>query len=139
MAPTVILPADWGRPQGMSHALAYKGRQPLFISGQLGGATGADAPAPGTSMAKQFVSCLANVISVVKAANGVPEDIAALRVFVTDIDAFKGAQTEIAVSWRQLFGKHFPAITMVEVLALYDEAALVEIEATAMLEDEVNS
>lgn len=138
MAQNPILPAGWVRPKGMSHALDYKSRRPLFISGQLGGATGADAPAAGTAMAEQFASCLRNVISVVQAVHGAPQDIAALRVYVTDISAFKSAQPEIATTWRELLGMHFPAMTMVEVRALYEDAALIEIEATAMINDEAS-
>ncbi|AMD56761.1 hypothetical protein AWN88_00270 [Agrobacterium tumefaciens] len=83
-----------------------------------------------------------NVVAVVAAAGGVPSDIASLRVFVTSIDDFKNAQPEIASAWRTILGRHFPAMTMVEVRALFEKEAMVEIEGVALLkmeglEDEV--
>ena len=78
-----------------------------------------------------------NVVTVVRAAGGEPSDIAALSVFLTDIVAFKQCQSAVAASWRDVLGRHFPAMTMVEVRALFEETALVEINATALISKRV--
>jgi enamine deaminase RidA (YjgF/YER057c/UK114 family) len=100
----------------------------------LAGVAGTDAPEAGMPLPHQFCACLRNVVTVVRAAGRQPSDIAALRVFVTDIAAFKQGQAEIARAWRDILGRHFPAMNLVEVRALYEATALVEIEATALLE-----
>ena len=129
---TPILPVGWRRPPGFSHGLVGEGRV-LMIAGQLAGITGVDAPPPGMNMATQFAASLANVVTVVREAGGQPEDIAVLNVFLTDMAAFKQAQPAVAAAWRTLLGRHFPTMTMVEVRALFEPSALVEINAMALL------
>src|ERR1700722_3597135 len=90
----IVLPAGWRRPRGISHGICGEGRRILLVDGQLAGSTGADATQAGTGLPRQFGDSLRNVVTVVRAAGGQPFDIAALRVFVTDIGAFKRGQTE---------------------------------------------
>jgi enamine deaminase RidA (YjgF/YER057c/UK114 family) len=82
----------------------------------------------------QFARALDNVIAVVRAAGGVPEDIATMTVFVTDISAYRGALKELGAAWRERLGKHFPAMALVAVTALVEPRAVVEIQATAYVE-----
>ncbi|MES4992604.1 RidA family protein [Phyllobacterium sp. 22229] len=128
-----VRPVGWARPAGLSYGMVGANRRHLSIAGQLGGATGTSAPSSRASFAQEFVRSLENVVAVVESAGGRPADIAALRVYVTSIDDFKAAQPEIAEAWRTLLGRHFPAITMVEVSALFERRARVEIEGTALL------
>ena len=130
-----ILPEGWARPPGMAHGIAGDHRRVLLVAGQLAGATGADAPPAGMDMAEQFAASLGNVVAVVRAAGGEPSDIASLSVFLTDIAAFKRSRTAVAAAWRHLLGRHYPAMTMVEVRALFEETALVEINATGSTRD----
>lgn len=139
MSLSFILPENWRRPPGISHGVSGTGRQMLLVGGQLGGMTGVDAPDEQADLAEQFAAALKNVTIVVRTAGGMPEDIAALRVFVTDIAAFKNAQPKIAETWRDLMGRHFPAMTLVEVRALFETTALVEIEATALIAEKETS
>jgi enamine deaminase RidA (YjgF/YER057c/UK114 family) len=132
-----VLPQGWARAKGFSYGVMAADRDVLCVAGQLAVENGAAAPPPGLGMADQFVKSLENVVAVVRAAGGQPSDIAALRVFVTDIGAYKADQPAIAVGWRRVIGAHFPAMTMVEVGALYEETAMVEIEAIALLRKEV--
>lgn len=129
----VVLPDGWRRAKGFSYGVYGAGRAPLYVAGQLAVVHGAAAPESGLKFEDQFRLSLSNVVDVVTAAGGAPTDIASLRVFVTDIASFKSAQDEIAVAWGDLLGKHFPAMTLVEVTALFEETALVEIEAIALL------
>ena len=135
----VVAPAAWSRARGFAYGIDGGDRRVLWVAGQLAGETGAAAPPAGMGLAEQFVRCLHNVAEVVRAAGGEPTDVAALRAFVTDMAAFKAAQPSIASGWREIFDRHFPAMTLVEVRALYEETALVEIEATAMLKKDVTS
>lgn len=131
-----IQPEGWARAKGLSYGIMSEGRAHLCIAGQLAGETGAQAPSKEMSFVEQFSRCLQNVVTVVESAGGKATDIAALRVFVTDMTAFKTGQPHIAEAWRRILGRHFPAMTMVEVSALFEETALVEIEGTALLQIE---
>jgi enamine deaminase RidA (YjgF/YER057c/UK114 family) len=128
-----LLPNGWQRAKGFSYGVMGLDREPLLVAGQLAVTNGAASPDAGLSFSDQFCQCLRNVVTVVETAGGSATDVAALRVFVTDIQSFKRSQADIASCWKQVLGKHFPAMTLVEVSALFEEAALVEIEAVALL------
>jgi enamine deaminase RidA (YjgF/YER057c/UK114 family) len=87
----------------------------------------------GDDFAAQWSQSLANVVGVVAAAGGGPDDVLSLRVYVTDMDAYRAAGSALGGGWQASFGSHFPAITLVEVGALTESGALVEIEATARI------
>ena len=132
----IVLPEGWKRAKGFSYGVYAPDRMPLFIAGQLAVVDGATAPAAGMTFSQQFELALGNVVAVAEAAGGAAADIASLRVFVTSIAAFKSAQQDIAASWRRILGSHFPAMTLVEVTALFEPTADVEIEAVALLKKE---
>lgn len=129
----LVLPEGWARAKGFSYGVKAAGRTPLFVAGQLAVVDGAVAPPAGMSFGDQFRQSLKNVVDVVRSAGGTPADIASLRVFVTSIGDFKRAQREIAAHWGDLLGKHFPAMTLVEVSALFEDTAQIEIEAVALI------
>lgn len=133
----IVKPAHWPPPAGFSYATTREEGRVVVLAGQLGGPTGEAASALGAGMAEQFLKALENVVTVLVAAGGKPQELTALRVFVTDIRTFRTARPLIASGWRRLLGKHFPAMTLVEVSALYEATALVEIEAVALLGKEV--
>ena len=76
---------------------------------------------------------LSNVVTVLKAAGGEPHHLVALRAYVTDIAEFNAAGPAIGAAWGSTLGKHFPAMTLIQVSALIDPQAKVEIEATALV------
>ena len=131
---TPVNPPSLGKPVGYAHGtLAGK---LLFIAGQVGarpvkdGALELAAP----DLAGQFDAALGNVLEVVRAAGGQPGDLAEMTIFVTDLEAYRRARPAIGEAWRRRLGKHYPAITLVEVAGLYEPGSLVEIRATASLE-----
>jgi|ERR1700691_453428 enamine deaminase RidA (YjgF/YER057c/UK114 family) len=130
-----ILPAGWSRAKGFSYGMLARSGNILLIAGQLAVTDGTAAVPHGLSLAEQFALCLRNVVGVVRAAGGQPEDVAALRAFVTDMAAFKNAQSEIGTAWRATLGAHFPAMTLVEVSGLFETTAVVEIEGTAIIQE----
>ncbi len=127
-----VLPEGWSRARGYSHALVYSGRT-IRVAGQLAIENGTGPVPDDMSMGAQFAQALANVVACVEAGGGRAEAIVNLRVFVTDIAAFRAAGADIGAAWGPLLGKHFPAMTVVEITALYDPKAMIEIEAEAVV------
>jgi len=126
-------PEGWPRPRGFSNGTAARGRV-VHVAGQIGRHPETDELAAG-GFGAQAAQALANVVAVVKAAGGSAADIAMMTWYVTDIAAYKAAGREIGAAYKELIGRHFPAMTMVQVAALLDEDAMVEIDATAVLPD----
>ncbi|HEX2690143.1 MAG TPA: RidA family protein [Kofleriaceae bacterium] len=118
----------WPAPRGYANGRIGQGRA-VHVAGQVGwDERGAFAS---RELVPQFARALDNVIAVVRAAGGTPEDLARMTVYVTDIAAYRGAQRALGAAWRERLGKHFPAMALVGVTALVEPEAVVEIEATA--------
>jgi len=103
----------------------------LFIAGQIG--WNAQGQIVSSDFVEQFDQALANVLSVVREVGGTPESIARLTVYVTDKAEYVAAQRSVGARYRVRMGKHYPAMTLVEVTALLEDGAKVEIEGTAVL------
>ena len=119
---------EWPAPRGYANGRTGHGR-PVHVAGQIG--WDEQGAFTATELVPQFAQALDNVIAVVRAAGGDPEDIATMTVFVTDIAAYRGAQKALGAAWRERLGKHFPAMTLVAVKHLVEPQAVVEIQATA--------
>lgn len=128
----IVQPAGWPPPRGYANGVATRGRT-LHVAGQIG--WDASGRFPRADLPGQFAQALDNVLEVVRAAGGGPEDVARMTVYVTDLDAYRNARREIGAAWRDRFGKHFPAMALVGVAGLVEPGALVEIEAVAALDD----
>ena len=133
IAYTPILPEGWPRPRGFSHAVVATGTRSVRIAGQLGREPGqASIPADADAGA-QWRLALGNLVTVLKAAGGEPQHLVALRAYVTDIAEFNAAGAAVGASWLATLGRNFPAMTLVQVSALIDPNAKVEIEGEAIL------
>jgi enamine deaminase RidA (YjgF/YER057c/UK114 family) len=122
----IINPESLGRPSGWNNGmLAAAGGRVLFVAGQA-------APTAGDLVA-QWEAALERVLAVVRAAGGGPQDIGRMMVYVTDRAAYLAQRKPLGEVHRRLMGRHYPAMALVEVNALVDPHALVEIEATAVL------
>ena len=133
IAYTPVLPEGWSRPRGFSHAVVATGTRSVRIAGQLGREP-AQAHIPADSDAgTQWRIALSNLVTVLKAAGGQPEHLVALRAYVTDIAEFNAAGAAVGAAWGATLGRHFPAMTLVQVSALIDPNAKVEIEGEAIL------
>jgi enamine deaminase RidA (YjgF/YER057c/UK114 family) len=130
----VIQPEGWQRPPGFSWGMSASGGRIVTVAGQLATERGAMEVKAGQSFARQFAQSLQNVADVVAAAGGQPSDVAMMRAYVRDIEAFKSSGAEIRVAWMKIFGKHFPPMTMIQVAMLFDPNALVEIDALAEIQ-----
>lgn len=125
----------WPAPKGYSNGRIGIGR-PLHVGGQIGWNSAGAFPAGETAEARfvaQFAQTLENVIAVVRAAGGAVEDIAEMTAYVVDMPTYRGARKALAAVWRERLGKHFPAMALVAVTALFEPEALVEIQAVAFV------
>ena len=133
IAYTTILPEGWPRPRGFSHAVVATGTKSVRIAGQIGREPGQAHIPAGTDAGTQWRVALGNVVAVLKAAGGEPGNLVMLRAYVTDIAEFNSAGAAIGAAWGATLGRHFPAMTLVQVSALIDPNAKVEIEGEAVL------
>ncbi len=121
----------WPRPKGYSNGIVCTGAT-LYVAGQVGwNAQGEFAKG---DFVAQFDQALANVMAVVTQAGGTSANIVKMTIYVTDLDAYRNSTAAVGVAWRERLGKVFPAMALVGVAGLVEKDALVEIEATALLE-----
>lgn len=130
---TAVLPEGWPRPRGYSQGVVSSGGRTLRVAGQTGVRPGEHAVAADADFGAQFTQALANVVAVVQAAGGEANQIVSLRAYLTRIADFNAHAAAVGAAWAASLGRHFPAMTIVEVSALLDAGACVEIEAEAML------
>ena len=128
---TALLPQGWERPKGYANGMMGTGR---FVV--VGGQIGWDSQRRfSRGLVPQVRQALQNIVEVLAVAGGGPETIARLTWYVTDIDEYRRSGKALGSAYREIMGKHFPAMAVVGVTALVEPEALVEIEATAILPD----
>ena len=129
----IVQPAGWKAPSGYANGIAASGAaRLLFVAGQV--AWDAEQRLVGAGdFAAQFRQALANVVAVVRAAGGSPEHLVRLTIYATDKRQYLASRAAVGAAWRELVGKHYPAMSLVQVAGLLEDGALVEIEATAAL------
>jgi enamine deaminase RidA (YjgF/YER057c/UK114 family) len=128
--PEAIQPAGWPRPKGYANAVVAEGRM-VFIAGPIGwDAEGVFASDDFVAQARQ---ALANVLTLLRAAGAAPEDLVRMTWYVTDRQEYLRRAKELGAAYRELMGSVYPAMTAVEVSALIEDRARVEIECTAVI------
>lgn len=128
----IVNPPELGEPRGWNNGLlAPPGGRVLFVAGQT--ARDGEGRIVAGGFVPQFERALQNVLAVVRAAGGGPEQIGRLTVYVTDRDDYLANRKAMGEAYRRLMGRHYPAIALLVVAALVDEGAVIEIEATAVL------
>jgi enamine deaminase RidA (YjgF/YER057c/UK114 family) len=128
--PKILQPPGWARAKGFSNGISCRGEL-VFIAGQVGW-TG-QGEWREHSFAGQFRQALQNIIDVLKEAQGKPEHIVRLTWYVLDKQEYLGALKEVGTAYRELMGRHYPAMAVVQVSGLVEDAARLEIEATAVI------
>jgi enamine deaminase RidA (YjgF/YER057c/UK114 family) len=126
----VLLPPGWPRPRGYSNGVAATGRM-VFVAGMIG--WDEHGVFAGHTLSSQARKALQNIVDVLKVAGAKPEHIVRMTWYVTDKHAYVAAYPEIGVAFRELIGSFNMAMTAVEVSALVEDDALVEIEVTAVI------
>ena len=125
-----LLPAGWPRPKGYANGISARGR--LVVTAGL---VGWDQHERFVSDALpgQFAQALRNIVAVLAEDGARPEHIVRMTCYVTDMDAYRASLAEIGAAWKQVIGRHYPAMALVGVSALVELQAKVEIEATAVV------
>jgi enamine deaminase RidA (YjgF/YER057c/UK114 family) len=126
----ILHPRHWKRAKGYANGMTARGRS-VFVAGQVG--WNADQIFESADFVAQVRQALENVVTVVREAGGTPAHIVRLTWYVLDKREYMVRLEEIGEVYRGVMGKHFPAMTMVQVVALIEDAAKVEIEATAVI------
>jgi len=131
-----INPSNWPRPSGYSNGMVAEGRF-LAISGQIGwDETG---QLVGDGFLAQAAQALRNVMAVLRAAGGEAQHLVRLTWYVTDRNEYRQNLQALGAAYREIVGSHFPAMALVQVAALLEDGAEVEIEATAVLPPKTSS
>ena len=123
-------PHSWKKPKGFANGIAAEGRL-VFLAGQIG--WNAEQKFDSTDFVAQARQALANIVALVAEAGGKPEHITRLSWFVTDKKEYLAHLSELGQAYRSVMGEHFPTMTLVQVVALVEDLAKVEIEATAVI------
>src|SRR5258706_1646280 len=126
----ILQPPGWARPRGFANGISARGTL-VFIAGQVGWTPQEEWKE--SSFAGQFRQALLNVISVLKEANGRPEHIVRLTWYVIDKREYLASLKEVGAAYRELMGKHYPVMAVVQVTGLVEDKARLEIEATAVV------
>ena len=128
-----IQPEGWKAPKGYSNGMLVSGEaRHLFVAGQIAWDAEQQLVGAGDFVA-QLRQALSNVVAVVQAAGGAPENLVELTIFVVDKRPYAEAQREIGAVYRDVVGRHFPAMALVQVADLLEPGALVEVQARAAL------
>ncbi len=127
-----INPTTLVKPTGYAHGVSTTGGRLLFLAGQPGLDAKGNVVAPDDLVA-QSAQAYANLKAVVEAAGGAMTDVVKLTIYVTDRAAYKANLKAIGAAYRQVFGKHYPAMTLVEVKSLFDDDALIEMDGFAVI------
>jgi len=125
-----IDPAGWPRPSGYSNGVVAEGRY-LAISGQIGWNERNELV--GEGFVEQARQALQNVVAILRAAGGEADHLVRLTWYITDIAEYRANLEALGDAYREIVGTHYPAMALVQVAALLEEGAKVEIEATAVL------
>ena len=125
-----ILPEGWPRPKGYANGIVAEGKL-LFIAGQIGWNEREEFESD--DFVAQVEQALRNIVAVVQAGGGKPEHIARLTWYVTDKKEYLSRLVDVGAAYRRTLGSVFPTMSLVQVVALVEDRAKVEIEATAVI------
>jgi enamine deaminase RidA (YjgF/YER057c/UK114 family) len=126
----ILQPPGWARAKGFSNGIEASGRL-VFIAGQVGWTGQGEWKA--RDFGGQFRQALANILEVLKEAQGEPQHIVRLTWYVLDKSEYLGALKQVGEAYRELMGKHYPTMAVVQVSGLVEDEARLEIEATAVI------
>ena len=125
-----LVPEGWAQPKGYSNGVIAKGAL-IILGGQIG--WNAQQRFESDDFVDQTRQALQNIVALLAEAGGGPENVVRLTWFITDRDAYLANQKSLGAAYRDVMGRNFPAMSVVQVIKLIEERALVEIEATAVL------
>jgi enamine deaminase RidA (YjgF/YER057c/UK114 family) len=127
-----LQPAHWPRPKGYANGVVASGRT-VFVSGMVG--SDAQGNLVAGDFVKQACQTLKNIVEVLSEAGAKPEHIVRMNWYVVDKNEYIGSFKELGVVYREIIGRHYPAMTAVQVASLIEDAARLEVEVTAVVPD----
>ena len=130
MTVRVLQPDGWARPRGYANGVSATGRL-IFVAGQLG--WNAEQQLVAGGLVAQTRQALANIVAILAVDGARPEHLVRLTWYVTDRASYLAEGTALGAAYREVIGRYFPAMSAVEVRALMEPGAVVEIEATAVV------
>jgi len=130
----ILQPPGWAQPKGFSNGISCQGRL-VFIGGQIGWS--GQGEWLDRSFAGQFRQALKNILNILAQAGGKPEHLVRLTWYVLDRKEYLASLKELGAAYRELMGRHYPTMAVVQVSGLVEDAARLEIEATAVIPEEV--
>lgn len=130
----IVTAAELAEPVGYAHAVVAAPGRTVFLGGQT--ALLPDGTIGGETLPEQFAIAASNVVTALRAAGGVPEDICSMQIFVTDPADYKRHLPELGRLWQERFGRRYPATGLFGVTRLYDDAALIELMAVAVVSED---
>jgi len=128
----ILQPDGWAQPKGYANGIAGRG-QIIVLGGQIG--WDADQQFQTDDFVEQTEQTLQNIVALLAQADAGPEHVVRLTWFITDRESYLANQQGLGAAYRRVMGRHFPTMSVVQVVQLVEERALVEIEATAILPD----
>jgi len=128
--PRPLLPEGWPRPSGYSNAMLAEGRQ-IYVAGVIG--WDAHGRFHSDDFVDQLRQVLHNTVEILRAGDAGPEHIVRMTWYITDGDEYNARLREVGAVYREVIGKHFPAMAVVQVVALMERQARIEIETTAVV------
>ncbi|WP_333778169.1 RidA family protein [Streptomyces sp. IBSBF 3136] len=126
-----VNPPELAPPTGFSHAVVATGSRVVFLAGQT--ALDGDGKVTGETLPEQFEKALTNLLAALAAAGGTPADLARVTVYATDVADYRTHARRLGRIWRERAGRDYPAMAVVQVVRLWDERALVELDGFAVL------
>ena len=129
----ILQPPGWARPKGFSNGIAVRGGTTVYIAGQVGWT--AQERFEQKTFAGQFRQALANIVAVLGQAGGRPEHLVRLTWYVLDKQEYLASLREVGAAYREVIGRHYPTMAVVQVTGLVEAQARLEIEATAVIPD----
>lgn len=127
----ILNPPTLAAPVGFSHAVMAASGRTVYLGGQT--AHDASGKIVGTSIPEQFTQAAANVVAALEAAGGSPGHLVSMQIFVTDVTEYRDSLSELASAYRSHFGRHYPAVALMEVNGLFDPDAKVELVCIAVI------
>jgi enamine deaminase RidA (YjgF/YER057c/UK114 family) len=125
-----LQPPGWAAPKGYSNGVAASGRQ-VYLAGQIG--WNESQQLVSSRFAQQVRQALQNIVTLLAQAGGRPEHLVRLTWFVTNLDEYRAEVKDIGAAYREVVGRHYPPMSVVQVVSLVEQGAKVEIEATAVV------
>ena len=133
----ILQPPDWAKPRGYANGIAVRGGTTVYIAGQVGWVS--ENVWEAKDFAGQFRQALKNILAVLAQAGGRPEHIVRMTWYVIDREEYLASLKAVGAAYRELMGRHYPAMSVVQVGGLVEDLARLEIEATAVIPDPVQS